>query len=650
MRSKRSWASSIEVGELLCAIDHTFTHFHMTLYAFECRLARDEQSEPRCLGCLDLRWVLPEAAAAFAFPVADQKILAFVRERQPGVAAAAPSQAAGSLASGGDLRGTGGAPGGPYRGAGRLLSRRIDDACSAKWQTVVRPRLGGEGIRGQVLRLALPATAEQMLAMMVGIVDTFLVGHLGATSLASVGLANQWIFLSGTFFGAVGTGSTALIARFIGAKEPDKANQVLRQSVLLGLLIGVVALVMGLSLARPAVTLLGARGEVVGLSSTYLRIVSVALIVAPLMYLGNASLRGAGDTQTPMRIMMVVNVVNIAVAVTAINGLFGVPKMGVAGSALGAATAQMIGGVLVTAVLLKGRGQIRLRLGGMRPDWDVIRRITRVGLPTGVENLLFRIGNMAYVTVLASLGVEAYAANQVAINAWSLSFMPGFGFAVAATTLVGQALGAKEPKTAEQRGYTAYRMGAALMAAMGLMFVLFPAQIMGFFTNDAEVIMQGHDAAAGDGPGPAVPGRSDDLFRRAARSGRYPFPDAHHRRRHLADTPAAGLRAGCDAGLGAGGRLDGHVAGHGHARHVQLFAFSRRALEVDCGLVELHETPHRPDQLTQGGPVGMDAVLDGIAPPQLKGQAIEAVAGQLDQPAHRPGQPSATRLPGRTAC
>jgi len=356
---------------------------------------------------------------------------------------------------------------------------------------VVRSRLGEGDVRAQVLRLALPATAEQMLAMMVGIVDTFLVGHLGAVSLASVGLANQWIFLSGTFFGAVGTGSTALIARFIGAKEPDKANQVMRQSVLLGLLIGVVALVMGLSLATPAVTLLGARGEVVGLSSTYLRIVSVALVVAPLMYLGNASLRGAGDTQTPMRIMMVVNVVNIAVAVTAINGLFGVPKMGVAGSALGAATAQVVGGVLVTAVLLRGRGQMRLRLSRMRPDWDVIRRITRVGLPTGVENLLFRIGNMAYVSVLASLGVEAYAANQVAINAWSLSFMPGFGFAVAATTLVGQALGAKDPKAAEQHGYTSYWMGTALMAAMGVMFVLFPAQIMGFFTNDAEVIALG---------------------------------------------------------------------------------------------------------------------------------------------------------------
>jgi MATE family multidrug resistance protein len=362
------------------------------------------------------------------------------------------------------------------------------------WRKVtgwVRPRGDGADLRRDVLRLALPATAEQMLGMMVGIVDTFLVGHLGAPSLAAVGLANQWIFLAGTFFGAVATGSTALIARFIGAKEPQQANQVLRQSVLLGVLIGVFAMALGLTLARPAVLLLGAPEEAVDLSITYLRIVSCAMILAPLMYLGNASLRGAGDTRTPLYIMLVVNALNIAVAWTMINGLFGLPKMGVAGSALGAAIAQATGGLLVTAVLLKGRGQIRLRLAHFGPDWEMIRRVMRVGLPTGVENLLFRVGNMAYVTVLTSLGVEAYAANQVAINGWSLSFMPGFGFAVAATTLVGQALGAKEPEAAQQRGFTSYKIGALLMGAIGVLFVIFPAQIMGFFTNDPEVIALG---------------------------------------------------------------------------------------------------------------------------------------------------------------
>jgi len=355
-----------------------------------------------------------------------------------------------------------------------------------------KPPTESAAVRREVLRLALPATGEQLLGMMIGIVDTFLVGHLGAASLAAVGLANQWVFLAHTLLGAIGTGSTALIARFTGARDPELANSVLRQSVLVAVLTGLLCTALGTLLARPAVLLLGApTEEVVGLSITYLTTVSATLAFATLLYLGNACLRGAGDTRTPLYVMVVVNIVNIVVAWTLINGLFGLPRLGVWGSALGAASGQVVGGSIVFWLLLRGRSGIRLRLAGLRPDWDMIRRILRVGMPTGVEQLFFRIGNMAYVRILASLGVAAYAANQVAINGWSLSFMPGFGFAVAATTLVGQSLGARQPDAAERGGYATYRMGAALMAVIGVGMILFPEQIMGFFTDDAEVIRLG---------------------------------------------------------------------------------------------------------------------------------------------------------------
>jgi len=344
-------------------------------------------------------------------------------------------------------------------------------------------------IRREVLRLALPATGEQLLGMMIGIVDTFLVGHLGAASLAAVGLANQWVFLAHTLLGALGTGSTALIARFTGAREPEMANAVLRQTILVAVAVGLSCTALGTLLARPAVRLLGApTQEVVVLSTTYLTTVAATLAFATLLYLGNACMRGAGDTRTPLYVMLVVNIVNIVVAWTLINGLFGLPKLGVWGSALGAASGQIVGGTIVLVLLLRGRSGVQLRLAGLGPDWDMIRRILRVGMPTGLEQLFFRIGNMAYVRVLASLGVAAYAANQVAINGWSLSFMPGFGFAVAATTLVGQSLGARAPDSAERGGYVAYRMGAGLMAVIGLVMIFFPEQIMGFFTNDQEVI------------------------------------------------------------------------------------------------------------------------------------------------------------------
>jgi putative MATE family efflux protein len=332
---------------------------------------------------------------------------------------------------------------------------------------------------------------EQLLSMMVGIVDTFLVGHLGAAPLAAVGLANQWVLMATTLFGAIAVGSTALIARFIGAEEPENADQVLRQSVLLGAFIGVVATLLGVTLARPAIALLGAPDDVIDLSTSYLRVVASIFFFSTLMFIGNASLRGAGDTRTPLYIMLVVNALNIVVAWTAINGPFGLPRLGVVGSALGAASGRLVGGLLVMAILVRGRSGLQLRLAHLRPDWDMIRRILRVGLPTGMEQMLFRTGHMAFARILAELGTMAYAANQVAIIVLSLSFMPGFGFAIAATTLVGQSLGAKEPEAAEQRAYTAYRLGASLMTTIGLIIVLFPAQFMGAFTDEAQVVALG---------------------------------------------------------------------------------------------------------------------------------------------------------------
>jgi multidrug resistance protein, MATE family len=364
-------------------------------------------------------------------------------------------------------------------------------ALRRKVGNLAQPQSHRAAIRRDVLRLALPAMGEQLLSMMVGIVDTFLVGHLGAAPLAAVGLANQWVFMATTLFASIATGSTALIARFIGAQKPEDADQVLRQSILVGALIGVVATLLGTSLAQHAVMLLGAPADVVGLSTDYLRVVSSILFFSTLMFIGNASLRGAGDTRTPLYVMMVVNVLNVVVAWTAINGPFGLPRLGVVGSALGAATGRFAGGILVIAILLKGRAGIRLRLDHLRPDGDMIRRILRVGLPTGAEQLLFRGGQMFFARILAELGTIAYAANQVAINGWSLSFMPGFGFALAATTLVGQGLGAQDPDTAQERGYSAFRMGAGLMSLVGLTFLLFPTKIVGFFTTEPEVIAVG---------------------------------------------------------------------------------------------------------------------------------------------------------------
>ncbi len=354
----------------------------------------------------------------------------------------------------------------------------------------LRAGLGGADFR-RVLDLALPAVGEQTLNMAVGLADTFMVGHLGAAAVTAVGLSNQAVMLVTTFFAATATGVTALVARHVGAREPDRANVIAHQGYLLAALFGVLAMAFGLTMNRPTMQALQAPADVIVPGATYLRVVALTFPLAAWLFVGNAALRGAGDTRTPMLIMLVVNVVNVVVAYVAIYGAGPLPALGVTGSAIGAAVARGAGGLLVTLLLLRGHSGLRLRVRQLLPDAAQIRRIANIGLPAGAEQLLMRGAQTTFAATVATLGTQAFAAHQISLQVESLSYMPGFGFAVAATTLVGQGLGARDPARARGDGRLAQRLAIAVMACMGVIFFLFPAQIIGIFINDPQVVQAG---------------------------------------------------------------------------------------------------------------------------------------------------------------
>lgn len=346
-------------------------------------------------------------------------------------------------------------------------------------------------VRRRVRTLAWPAVLEQLLNMSVGLADTYIVGHLGAAPLAAVGLSVQSLNLFWALFSAIGVGSTALVARRIGAREPEAASDVARQSILLALVIGVfVAAILWLG-APLFLDWLGAAPDVIQLGTAYLRAVASTVYMLSILFIGSAIMRGAGDTRTPMLVMLVINVVNIVVAYTLAYGVGPLPRLGVLGSGIGAASARGLGGLLMLALLVRGRGPVKIGYKIPRPDLKTIGQILRVGLPAAAEQLLMRFGQLLLVTFITGLGTVAYAAHQVAINALSVAYMPGFGFALAATTLVGQELGAKRPERASQSVYEALRMVVIVMAIMGGLVSIFPAQVMGVFTSDPAVIATG---------------------------------------------------------------------------------------------------------------------------------------------------------------
>jgi putative MATE family efflux protein len=236
--------------------------------------------------------------------------------------------------------------------------------------------------------------------------------------------------------------------------------------------------------------LFGANDEIAPLAIRYLQISSFGMPLTGVTFLLTAALRGAGDTKTPLLVMLLVNGINILISWLLVGGQYGLTPLGVDGAAWGSTIGRSIGGIFIIMLILRGRGVLRLdRLP--RFHSETMRRIIRIGLPTGVEMFAFQSALIVFSRFVVGLGTIPYAAHNTVITAESISFLPGLGFAVAATTLVGQNLGAKDVQLARKSGHEAYFQGAIFMGIMGLLFILIPEFFLGLLVNNPDVVAAG---------------------------------------------------------------------------------------------------------------------------------------------------------------
>ena len=345
----------------------------------------------------------------------------------------------------------------------------------------------------KLLWLASPIVVEQFLSMGVGLTDVYLAGHLREHSVAAtaaVGSVSYILWLVGLIAGAIGTGSTALVARAVGARHRSLANSVCGQTVVAAVVTGVgFALVMLLA-ARPIAAMTGLSGDAREFALFYVRVLSLSLPFSIFMFAANACLRGAGDTVTPAVAMVLVDALNMALSFGLSRGVWGLPELGFRGIAIGTVCAYVAGGVLQFAVLLRGRGGLKLHLHRLRPHWHTLKRILRVGLPSGLESLLAWGANFAIVALINRMDRTnvAGSAHIVTVRMESISFLVGFAFATAAATMVGQSLGMKDPGRAKRSAYLAYALAGGVMGFMGLLFMLRPHAFAAVLTNDPAVV------------------------------------------------------------------------------------------------------------------------------------------------------------------
>ncbi len=354
-------------------------------------------------------------------------------------------------------------------------------------------------------KLSLPSIMAQLSTILMQYIDASMVGRLGAEQSASVGIMNSSIWLFTGLCSMATMGFSVQVAHRLGGRDHSGARDVLRQGMLCSLLFGILLAAVGLAVSPWLPRWLGADGSVAPAASTYFAIFIGSLPILTLNYLAGGMLRCAGNMKVPGLLnaaMCLLDVVfnfflifpghQISVAGTA----FTLPGagLGVTGAAIGTVAAACVTAAAMLWWLLTRQEELRL-MGRpprpFRPTAAVTRKAASIALPMTAEHAIFCSAQITVTMIVAPLGVVAIAANAFAVTAESLCYMPGFGIGDAATTLCGQAYGARRYGLVRRFAYLSTYMGMILMAVMGLVMFVFAPRMMSIMSPVEAIIEEG---------------------------------------------------------------------------------------------------------------------------------------------------------------
>jgi len=346
----------------------------------------------------------------------------------------------------------------------------------------------------EILNLALPAVGEMLLYMVVWVLDTMMVGQYGGKdSVSAVGLASEIIYTFAAIFVTMGIaiGVTSYVARSIGAQEFEKAKRYASQGIFLGILGSFIISSLMFLLAEKILILAGASGNVLALGKVFMKIASVGIFFNMVMSTLNAILRATGNTKTPMTAAAIVVILNILLDWILIFGKLGFPALGVKGSAIATTIAHIVGFSFVLWYYIIQKTLNLTFRDVLQYHHKLAIEIIKLSIPASLQEAAFDISRLLSIFMIIHLGTVAFAANQIATTIESISFMPGWGFAVAATTMAGQMVGAKNYEGAIRYTRISATFAASIMGTMSLLFLTIPKLLMRAFINDPEVIAVG---------------------------------------------------------------------------------------------------------------------------------------------------------------
>lgn len=342
-------------------------------------------------------------------------------------------------------------------------------------------------IKKKLIKLALPATVENILETSVGFIDSLMISQIGLFAVAGVGIANAILNVYIAVFIALGIGTSSLISRYIGADKSEKAKLIAKQSLLLaivsGLCLGLVSLLIGPQLLK----LMGATEQTFNYSLQFFSIVGGGSVTIATMILLGSILRALGDTKSPMKIGLITNILNIVLDYILIFGLGPIPALGVAGTAIGTLVARLLGTILLYRKVQSTVLSFSFRSIFQRSNYQ---ELLNLSFPAALERLVMRLGQVLYFGLIVAIGAKTYSAHSIAGSIESFVYMPAYGLATAAATLAGNSIGKKDFVETKRVAFYAVKYGVVVLSILGVGLFFCTPYIAPWFTSDAEAIKQ----------------------------------------------------------------------------------------------------------------------------------------------------------------
>jgi putative MATE family efflux protein len=338
-----------------------------------------------------------------------------------------------------------------------------------------------------IFLLAAPMALEMVMESLFALVDIYFVGKLGANAIAIVGTTESLMTIVYAISIGLSMAVTALVSRRIGEKKPEKAAQTAIQAIIVGIGVSLLLAVPGIFFAKDILRLMGSDPQAIEEGYQYTMIIISSNVVIMLLFIINAVFRSAGDAAISMRVLWMANILNMILDPCLIFGLGPFPELGIAGAAIATTIGRGLAVVYQFYLLFNGKGRIKLSLKLVRLKVSTMLKLLRLSIGGVGQNLIATSSWVILMKIVNEFGSEAAAGYNIALRIIIFMLLPSWGISNAASTLVGQNLGALKPNRAEKAVWKTAKVNMIYMLLAAVMFVFWPEIFVGFFDQNQAV-------------------------------------------------------------------------------------------------------------------------------------------------------------------